>query len=351
MPLDAIGPPAPSFFRDSFFRQVGKDVRFKPDTPFTLNHDLLLKIIRDAGFDPDNLSQYGHPEDGWRLTGIKKPEGLLRRVWRLGQHLKRGARHLIRQWDIHRWVLTKAGIEHARKLCGMPGRNLTATYLEERIQITGGLTGSLWQTLRSTVSAKLPISAAAGIVDDHIQTCLMHLIARDSLREKIITGKKIPDTLLATYAVRTGLSDIRDMGTNPVTRERLGARTERERAKGVILGPLSDARIVWAKDEIGQAAISDIAGDPLADGSVQSLDEWEDFQTYMACIEQVILKKKPKAVNRYLGVIRMRVSGFTISEIAEQEGVTTYQAAAIVAEARRCLQEARKKGSLLFATT
>lgn len=455
--MEFLRPPAPSFFRDSFFNQIGKLVRFQPEVPFTLNPNLLRNIIQGAGFDPDNLSQYGRPDEGWCL------ESLAQEVRQLGQGLSQDIAPSLQQLDPHQWVLTgkglaeacrlsplpptpkeflpyllqvlgqavkfksgcfvkgaditdtvilkmgfdpdtlstlgnpdlgwrmsegpgsygfrfrvryafkggwyecsgapltmrgpnrgdwgltEAGVEQARQLCGVPRRNMTANFLEARLKATKGLEGHLWRTLQAAVASKLPISAATGMIDDHIHNCMVRLISRDSLRERILAGKTIPDSLLATYVIRSSFTDIRDMATNPITREMFGARTERERKTGTSPGPIKDPRIIWTKDADGLATIGDIAGDPLGVGGVQDLDEWEDFQKYMSCVEKILKKKKPRASDRYLGILRMRVSGFTISEIAEEEGVTTYRAASMVAEARRCLRDARQKGALLFA--
>lgn len=336
-------PPSPKELFDPLLRALGKAVGFKAGK-YVSPSDVIEEVVRSMGYDPDNLSQYGRPEDGWQMGGWTKLNGFICRIHYACRN-GRAPRKIpltLKGPNKGEWGLTEAGVEYARKLCGMSLRNVTSEFLGQRLKATGGINGSFWRLLRSAISTKLPKSAAAGIVDDHIHNCMVRLISRDSLRERVLGGKDIPDTLLATYAVRASFSDIRDMGTNPVTREMFGARTESERAKGVVTAPLTDSRIIWSKgDEGSPASIVDMVGDPLANGGAGSVEEYMDFQRYMHRLEDVIRAKKPKAGDRYLGVLRMKVSGFTIPEIAEEEGVSVFRAASMVAEARRCLQEAR----------
>ncbi len=345
-------PPTPKEFFPFLLQILGKAVNFKAHV-FVLGSEITIPVIEKMGFNPATIHTLGDPKLGWRMdggTGENGSYGFRSRVW----YAFKGGRYkckipLTEKGPRGKWGLTEAGVEEARRLCGIPTRNLTALFLEERLKKTGGLSGSLWRLLQLAVSAKLPLSVKAGIIEDHIQNCMLHLIARDSLRERILSGRPIPDTLLATYAVRAGFNDIRDMGTNPVTREMFGARTERERAKGIVTTPISDSRVVWSKKDSDSAVIVDVAADPWANGATRNVDEWKDFQKYMANVEEVIRLKKPQAGTRYLGILRMKLSGFTTSEIATEEGISVVRAASMIAEARRCLKEARCEGSLLFA--
>ena len=76
------------------------------------------------------------------------------------------------------------------------------------------------------------------------------------------------------------------------------------------------------------------------------MDDWVQFDGIMEQIEDIVRRKKPKAWMRYVGIIRMRVSGFTVKEIAKEEGVSHHRAASIVAEARRCMKEATSPAAL-----
>ena len=321
--------PTPATFRDPLLRQLGKAVFLKPNIPVD-REALLHAVIRDAGYDPENLSQYGPPEEGWFLRGKKKPEGFSRKVtlavWGLSQ-LK--PQPLIKQTQFGFICLTELGVIHARKLCG---RNLTADYLDKRLKETGGTKGDLWKILRKGVSSKLPVSFASGLVDDHIHNCMVKLIARDALRERLLSGVKIPDTLLASYAVRAAYTDIRDWGTNPITREIYGARTERERAKGVVLAPVADTRIIWDLERDPSDPPMDIAADPMDFGGAVSIEETLDFETYMQCVEDMFRWKKDKT--QLIHIIDMKIQGFTLAEIADREKISTAKITQIVNRAK-----------------
>jgi len=188
------------------------------------------------------------------------------------------------------------------------------------------------------VSSKLPISAHTDKVEDHVQNCLLRLIRRDSLRERILAGKKIPNSLLATYAVRAGYTDIRDEGKDPVARELYGARTQTEIQKGVLAkSPVGNNHVVWQKEEGHAAEMLDIS---CSEDPLHVTEDWMQFEGVMEQVEDLVRHKKPKAWMRYVGIIRMRVCGFTIRDIASEEGVSTHRAASIVAEARRVVKEA-----------
>lgn len=344
-------PPTPKEFFPFLLRVLGKAVNFKTGV-YVDGASITINVIKMMGYNPDTLEAHGDPTDGWRYEeGVNSGSYGFR--FRVRYAFKGGwykcAHPLTARGKRGQWGLTEAGVEEARRLCALPTRNMTALFLENRIKKTGGLNGTLYNLLRSSVTAKLPLSAASGIVEDHVQNCLTRLISRDSLRTRILAGKNIPDSLLATYAVRAGFTDIRDMGTNPVTREMFGARTERERAKGITISEtITDPRVIWGKDSDSRSEIIDVAADPSSFGSIQNLIEWEDFQKCMADIEEVIRERKPRAGDRYMEVLRMKFSGFTVPEIAAEEGVTPFRAASIIAEARRCLKKARKEQALLF---
>ena len=445
--------PSPQQFTPHLIKQLGKATDFKSGI-LVSSADILPDVIRDAGYDPDNLSQYGDQKDGWQRPGRDKPNGFDRRIWysyrrlhwrsqnpmvltghrgkwgltdagvalaeklcprplpapspalfhepilkALGQAtdyepdplsfkeilpdvfqvLGYDLAALPRGWDVKtsngtllaperarwamknlcdraipyvekaghgKWRLTTAGIEEARRLTGAKKANLTGEFLGQRIKETGGHQGDLMKMMAGAVAKKLPISARTNRVEDHVQNCLLRLIQRDSLRERILAGKKIPDSLLSTYAVRAGYTDIRDEGKDPVARELYGARTQSERQHGVVTAPMSDPRIVWQRGDDGHAGeMMDIASEPL--DAPNAVDDWIQFEGIMERIEDIVREKKPKAWMRYVGIIRMRVCGFTVKEIAHEEGVSPHRAASIVAEARRCVKEAGSDSLLM----
>lgn len=214
------------------------------------------------------------------------------------------------------------------------GKNATSKFLDKRIMETGGLRGSFMAALKAAVISKLPVSNAVGLVEDHIQNCFERLIRRDSLRDRLAAGHNITDQQIAMFAVRAGYTDIRDSGTDPVAREMFGARTEREREKGVVTQPITDTRIVWAAPDSGEAPgtwvdIMDTAANQ--EDGVQFTQIWSR-------LEAAIRKHKPHAADRYIGVLHAKADGNTVNDIAEDEDVSSFRATSMMSEIRRVLR-------------
>ena len=338
-------PPSASHFADPLVLSLGRAVGFKAGV-FVQGSSVLAAIIQEAGYDPENLSQYGDPNKGWRLGGRGPTAGFRRRIQRAFRNTKQCSTPLTMKGPGRgSWGLTKAGVVRARALTG--GCNLTGDFLDSRLRATGGMDGALMSLLRAALTKRLPRSASADLVDGHIHNCFVRLISRDSLRERLLRGQAVPDTLLATYAVRSGFTDIRRMATNPVCRELYGARTERERETGRLpqekLPP--QGAVNWRRE--GEYLVVNDFADTTAPEPVELLQDRTEFEALWSSVERAVRTRKPKAWTRYLGVLRMRFEGFTVKEIAAAEGVSQHRASSIVSEARRCLREARQTGALL----
>lgn len=306
-------------------------------------------IIREAGYDPDALSQYGPPEAGWHKLGYSRnrkgqPEGLARRITRAALSLatKRTIPLLHMLKDRKRlWKLTEAG----RK--AVPdNRNYTADFLAERMQHH-----RLYEKLVAAVSYKLPLSAKTGQAEDHVMQHITRMIERDSLRDAIVAGNPPSDGKLRSYVVNGGRNDIRDMGTNPVCRELYGARTDRERAELARAfteenqpreWPLKDKRLSWSDD--GVHLLAEVSDDlDLA----QAAEDMLDFEMHLwPLITQTIEEAKPGADERYVEVAWDAFLDTPIKDAAEKFGVSEHRAASMRAEARRVLREARDEGYL-----
>ena len=259
------------------------------------------------------------------------------------------------------WGLTPAGVEAARRLSGVRGRNLTADFLDNRLKKSGGLQGGLMNLLRASIARKLPTSISADLLDDHIQNCFTRLISRDSLRERLLENQGIPDSLLATYTVRAAYTDIRDSGTEPVTREYFGARTERERATGTnkglsvnpqaiwSRGPASQS-VLWAEDPSGQKVLGDVVVHPRSFGGESVAEEWLSFEDCMSQIEGLLRAKRTCVKDRYLEILRLQATGHSIHEIAAQTGLTNSHASAILTAIRQHLRNGYQRGALTALT-
>ena len=215
------------------------------------------------------------------------------------------------------------------------GSNATSKFLDKRLRETGGYQGTLMRALRTAVVNHLPMSYTVGMVDDHIQTCFSRLISRDSLADRLAEGHLITDQQLAMFAVRSGYTDVRDSGTNPVCRELYGARTEREREKGVGFLPMMDARIVWSSEEDGEG---DGAWTDIADNAANQEDAVAFAQVWDR-LEGIIRKHKPQAADRYIGLLRSKANGAALADIADEENVSTSRATSMMAEIRRVLRQ------------
>ena len=217
-----------------------------------------------------------------------------------------------------------------------PAKNATARFLDQRLSARGS---KLLETMRNAVMKKLPLSAATGQIEDHVQNCLMQIIARDALKGRLDSGAPILDHHIANWAVRSAYKDIRNAGTEPVTRELHGARTERERIKKIALGDLNDSRVQWNKGEDGGDGTWTDIEDTESSLSARSTEDMLDFEMTWGQIESLIMTHRPQAGKRYLDILRMRADGLSVKEIAEAENVSPYRATSLVAEARNAIQE------------
>lgn len=350
-------PPDNRYFFDHLIKVLGPLLDFQVGHLVKMTDDVIQAVIQVAGFDPMNLSQYGDPNAGWVYDGRSNPPGLRRRVLLAYRFLyERSIPLTLSDKPRGMWGLTEAGIEAARRLCPVPQpvvdppkstKNLTSTFLDQRIRATGGLQGGLCDLMRRAISAHMPISAASHMVEDHMQNCMMRLVKRDALRTRILEGMPITDEQLATYAVRGAYNDARNSGTDPVSREMYGARTERERAKGKKTGPISDNRLVWGRDEDSGEPYTwiDIA-DTGSSMSAEAMEDQLQLNDIMSVVVDHFKAKKPHAWARYVNVLNMKAVGSSLREIAAAENVGLFRAASMTAEMRRRLRDALKHGAL-----
>lgn len=215
------------------------------------------------------------------------------------------------------------------------GKNATSKFLDKRIRDTGGLRGSFMSVLKAAVISKLPVSNTVGMVEDHIQNCFMRLVQRDSLRDRLAAGHRITDQQIAMFAVRAGYTDIRDSGTDPVCRELFGARTERERERGVVTQPITDPRVVWASPDSDEAPGTWI---DIADTAANQEDEMQFAQIWQRLEGAIRKHKQSPAADRYIGILRAKVDGNTVNDIADEEDVSNFRATSMMAEIRRVLR-------------
>ena len=340
--------PTPRFFHDAIVTVLGKATR---PGHFVHFEEVLDPIILEAGFDPNNLSKYGDPALGWRTEGRQSPPGMYRqlhigvRYLALSPNCKQKLCRLGPQRG--QWGLTRAG---SRKALRRNGPNVTARYLDDQFKAPGGMQNSpLYRIMHAAISRRLPGSLNAGLVDDHIQQCVVWLIARDSFRNKLEGNAVISHSAMATFGVNSAINDCRNLSRNPVCREIYGARTDKER-KDLENEPdtprrwqHTDPRVSWTTSNTGTPEMD------LMEEQEVSIEEYLDFEVVFQEVVETLQERKALAWERYSNITRkMVVEGYTAGDVQKTEGVSRHRAATILAESRRVLRAARAEGDLSF---
>lgn len=283
-----------------------------------------LYVALNAAMSPHTLSPGGrallrrHVNWTWRNAGLVEAETEARKT--------------------ATWQITPLGLSTIPpKVVQEPARNKTpnetAVWLGTHMTPPRGRQESdLYRMMRAALCKRLPVSANAGLVEDHIQNYMVRAIRRNALHKLIIPGREIPYSKVVAYCVNSGRTDARDMGTEPVCREMLGARTEKERKD--MVGPQN------------RVAALDTDGNVIPEHA-EVIDEARlDFDTIWDQIENVVHDHKPRAYKRYTGILAMRAKGFTTRDIAEAENVSRNRAASMLAEARKCVRAGYVSGDL-----
>jgi len=311
--VETVLPPSAIDLRRHFFMVLGTLSGWK--TGIFVDHKIAKRaVVEHAGYDPDNLAQYGNPDDGWRMDGGHASFKCFgRRIWNV---FRRG--YWLQKTPLTekgpgrgQWGLTTTGLETARSYAGLkPIGNSTAQFLDQRLKETGGINGVFWSTLRAAVASRFTISRRAGLVDDHIQTFMMRIIGRDGLRVKIAEGKTITDTHIASYILNSARNDIRDAAINPVTRELYGARTAKERAgEADVKNSCDVCGVTWDRDE---GCWDDIIEPPVGN----SFENEVSFQVIWERLERSVKCLYPKVWPRYMKILKLKADGDSPAEIA-----------------------------------
>jgi DNA-directed RNA polymerase specialized sigma24 family protein len=221
---------------------------------------------------------------------------------------------------------------------------MTSQFLDKRLKETGGLDGKLMTLLRATLSKKLPVSAAYGTIDDIIQTCFTKLLKNDAFRGRLADGHNVTDSQIVMFAIRTGYTEIRNAGTEPVERERCGARTERERQKGLPEPTCGgDPKIIWDPEEYGEYDLVDLSSSLRPEATQDRIE----FYGVWGEVEKVIKKKRLQTGKQSARVLwGAEVEGFTIKEIAEKEELTPHRVSFLLSQARGLVKEAVARGQI-----
>lgn len=332
-PLPPESLPLPRTFAEPLLRALGKlsDHTLKAVPRL----DASRRVLVEAGYDPDKLPT------GWMdpssNTQPKIHESL--------RWLARSMSTWVTMPNRGFWALTEKGLERAAGLNGVilgsqatapvvpkaKGPNLTSKWLTRHYK--GGPNCELTAMMRGALVKHLPLSARRGLIEDHIQNFMVRVIYRDSFAKILETGEELPYSKVASYCVNSGRTDARDMGTEPVCREMMGARTDKERQE--VPPPEKYA----FPDLAEPAGHMDTDGNivPAPDEATQSLPF--DFETVWKQIEGIVQKRKPGAWERYSNLLLLKAQGLSTKEIADKEGVSRHRAAKMLATVRQMVRE------------
>jgi len=239
------------------------------------------------------------------------------------------------------WALTPAGVAKVTELEALAkgSPNLTARFFDKRLKESKK---ELFTVLRRAISSSMPLSVSCSLIDDHIQNCLLRLISRDALRGRILRGLPIENHHIAQWAIRSAYTDARNDGTEPLTRERHGAKTERERSKTypeISVTAASPVKVLFnLEGEDTEASWVDFI-DTESPLRTEVAERDLAFDTLWKRVEHVVQKKSASG-QRYMGIIKMKMDGFTVQEMAAGLNVSKHRAATLLAEARRVARSA-----------
>lgn len=343
---NALRPPTPRHYRASLLKTLAKLTQRQPGV-FVPHTEVVNAVLRDMGYDPDNLGAHGDPALGWRRGGAQTPASIDRQIGICFYHMVRKAKFPLGAYGPRKgfWGLTADGVQatpvERRIVAPKPAqaaKNATARFLDKRLRAKGGMMQSpLYKTMRAAVARKLPVSAATHQIDDHIQQFLQRLISRDALAEWIDSGQSIPDSRIAGFAVRSAYTDCRDSSRNPVCRTLYGAKNEKELAS-----PEAPLDVQWTVSSPQIAAVhdeNDCLLHEVIDTMSPSVEETLAFQSIWTEIEDTLKAKKPQTWGTYVEVVRLRAEGHSMEEIREKLSVTSNRAASLLSEARDVLRK------------
>jgi len=333
-----IALPSFSDFRNPVLTVLGTLTDNQPGVFVPLTDKLFLMVYRAAGWNPKRLSLCGKPEDGWRIEGISGPPGFRRKVSIAYQDLHTRVKvPLTVKGNRGQWALTPSGVAQNQVLeeasRGKP--NETALFIDRRLKETKG---DFLRLLHRSVASKMLVSATSGMVEDHVQNCMVRLIHRNALKSRIMMGLPIPDYHIVQWAVRAAYTDARNDGTEPVAREMYGARTDTERARAksdpslIVTTSHRDPRILWGGED-SDGAWTDIRDDDTTATS-EAVDDNLLFQGIWDKVETVMRAKTPEG-SHYLDLLGRKATGFSIQELADDEGVPAKRMKALLNKAKR----------------
>ena len=299
--------------------------------------DVLRSTLAEAGYDPDHLPL------GWNdLASNGQPQ-----IMEALRSLARSMSTLITRNQRNTWSLTRAGLDRAAEYNGVvltlvedpipapkkQGPNLTSQWLTKHLTpIRGEADSKLMTLLKGALTRHMRISVDRGLVEDHIQNFMIRVIRRDSFAATLAAGEELPYTKVASYCVNSSRSDVRDMGTDPVCREMMGARTDKERRQ-------HDTEESAVTAQPANKGHYDTDGNVKAPAAVVTPVVAPDFETVWRRVEETASAHRPHAWKLYAPILQLKAEGFSIQEIATQKGITRKRASKMLSDACQLVRD------------
>jgi len=348
-----LRPPVSSDYYPSLLKALDTLTKRQPGV-FVSHRDVTTLTIREMGYDPDNLAQYGDPDMGWRRGGAHAPPGMDRIIWFAMRNLSWRKKEPLCVYgppDPNQgtkpsptclWGLTEAGVRSLPEKESAPTPNATSKFLATRLASPNGIQNSdLYRAMKTTLSRKLPVSLSSGQIEDHIQTCFQRLVSRDALKKWLATKGDVSNANLANFAVRSAFTDCRNSARNPICRTLYGARTEKElqvAAKEPEIncsGSKGDSKVARRTDNNDDVIYEIIDLNPTAEEEIMFAAIWEE-------IVETLKRKKPVTWKRYARVLSLRAAGNSLGEIKVKMKLSGNRAAVLLLEAREVLKQASR---------
>ncbi len=210
-------------------------------------------------------------------------------------------------------------------------QNLTALWLARHgIQVRSMLV--------SYLETKLATSRNMGLIEDHVQTFLLRLVERDTLRPHLQDGKEPTPSVLRIWLYQSACTEMRGWGVDASLRKSRGAKTNRDRL--VEKGKKPEAPVIHASPvaELRSFSESEEIGSDYYDPESRTVeDRLADLQLVEAYRSRIEKRLKDA---RFLRVFESLLDGDKRRELAEAHGMTPAQVSAMISRIREVVVEA-----------
>jgi len=229
----------------------------------------------------------------------------------------------------------------SRRVVASVANTHTARWLDAALKST-----NLHETLKQAISYKLPRSAAAGLVEDHLQDNYLLWMEQDALAKHIdIEAREVTiPSNVRWWAVKNSYKSIRAAGREPVLRELLGAKTETDlkREKDAVAGkvtvnikPKGAAAVLRSSDD---AAFAVRVADSQEIGVGSSVVTMElDAQDLLTDLREKLNAIGHLQTDQHVAIVVAIADGASVAEAAMTAGVTTDDAKRMMVEVREAM--------------